>query len=103
MKSVIEKLAQIEQTAESIVEKAEERKREIEKEISEKRVKFDENLEQETQKKLQELRKDGEEKMNLRMEEEREKNAFYIARLKEEYGKNHKEYAEKLLQKILEV
>lgn len=103
MKKIIEKLAEIEQTAESIVRRAEERKREIEKEISEERVKFDENLEKETQKKIEEIRRSGEKKMDFCMEEEREKNASYIEHLKMDYEKNHEQYAKELLAKILEV
>ena len=103
MKVMIEKLAEIEETAESIVRKAEERKREIEKEISEERVRFDENLEKDTQKKIEEIKKSGEEKMNLCMEEERKKNVSYIERLKTDYEKNHTKYAKELLEKILEV
>ena len=45
MESVVEKLADIEMTAEAIVEHAEAQKKEIEKEIQRKRDQFDENLE----------------------------------------------------------
>ena len=49
MESVIEKLAEIETTAEAIVEHAEAQKGEIEKKIQTKRDRFDEQLEKETQ------------------------------------------------------
>ena len=52
MNSVIEKLAEVETTAETIVEHARQQKSEIERQIQEERDQFDRDLEEETQKKL---------------------------------------------------
>ena len=51
MNSVIEKLAEVETTAETIVEHARQQKSEIERQIQEERDQFDRDLEEETQKK----------------------------------------------------
>ena len=59
MDSVIDQLAEIEATAEAIVERAEQEKREIEKRIQAERDQFDKELEAKTQEKLSEIRKDG--------------------------------------------
>ena len=48
MNSVIEKLAEVEETAEAIVEHARQQKSEIEKQIQEERNQFDRDLEEET-------------------------------------------------------
>ena len=53
MNSVIEKLAEVETTAETIVEHARQQKSEIERQIQEERDQFDRDLEEETQKKLE--------------------------------------------------
>ena len=50
MNSVIEKLAEVEETAEAIVEHARQQKSEIEKQIQEERNQFDRDLEEETSK-----------------------------------------------------
>ena len=64
MEAVIEKLAEIEKTAEAIVEEAQAQKSEIEKEIQAKRDAFDQQLEEDTRKKLSEIRAEGEQKIN---------------------------------------
>ena len=56
MNSVIEKLAEVEETAEAIVEHARQQKSEIEKQIQEERNQFDRDLEEETQKKLEKIK-----------------------------------------------
>ena len=56
MNSVIEKLAEVETTAETIVEHARQQKSEIERQIQEERDQFDRNLEEETQKKLKKIK-----------------------------------------------
>lgn len=103
MKSVIEKLAEIEATAQAIVEHAEVRKRDVEKEVMLMRKEFDEKLEKETAEKLQKIREEREEKLNLKMEEERKKNTRVIEQLKEEFDANHTVYAKEILENILEV
>lgn len=103
MKAVIDKLAEIEATAQASVEHAETRKYEIEKEIMKKRKEFDETLENETLQQLQKLRHEREEKMRLKMEEESIKNSSYIEQLKDEFDKNHTIYAKEILKNILEV
>ena len=70
MEAVIEKLAEIEKTAEAIVEEAQAQKSEIEKEIQAKRDAFDQQLEEDTRKKLSEIRAEGEQKINALLEEE---------------------------------
>ena len=63
MESVVEKLADIEMTAEAIVEHAEAQKKEIEKEIQRKRDQFDENLESETQVQLDQIKAEADREM----------------------------------------
>ena len=103
MKSVIEKLADIEATAQAIVEHAEVRKHDVEKEVMLMRNEFDENLSKETEEKIQKIRAEREENLNLKMEEERKKNERFIEQMKEEFAKNHTVYAKEILKNILEV
>lgn len=103
MDAIMEKLAEIETTAEAIVERAEARKYEVEKEIQQKRDEFDQKLDEKTQAELARIRQDAEDKMNRIMEEQRLKNRTTIDNLKREYEENHTEYAKEILQCILEV
>ena len=103
MKSVIEKLAEIEATAQAIVEHAEIRKRDVEKEVMLMRTEFDERIAEETDEKLRKIRAEREENLNLKMEEERKKNERFIEQLKNEFAENHAIYAKEILEKILEV
>lgn len=103
MEAVIEKLAEIEKTAEAIVEGAQAQKSEIEKEIQAKRDAFDQQLEEDTRKKLSEIRAEGEQKINALLEEEREKNSYMIENLKKEFEGSHTTYAQAILKKVLEV
>ena len=103
MKSVIEKLAEIEATAQAIVEHAEVRKRDVEKEVMLMRREFDEKLAKETDEKLRKIRTEREENLNLKMEEERKKNERFIEQLKNEFSENHTAYAKEILKNILEV
>ena len=103
MISVIEKLAEIEKTAQAIVEHAEVRKHDVEKEIMHMRNEFDEKLEKDTSEKIHQIRKEREEKLHQKMEEERKKNSRVIEQLKEEFDKNHAVYAKEILKNILEV
>ncbi len=103
MKSVIERLAEIEKTAEAIVEHAEAQKFEVEKEIQAKRDEFDRQMEEKTLEKIGKIRAEGEAKMNQILENERNKNHVAIDHLKEEFAKNHTVYAQEILKRVLEV
>jgi hypothetical protein len=103
MKSVIEKLAEIEATAQAIVEHAEVRKHDVEMEVMQMRREFDEKLAKETDEKLQKIRAEREANLNLKMEEERKKNERFIEQLKNEFSENHTAYAKEILKNILEV
>ena len=76
MNSVIEKLAEVETTAETIVEHARQQKSEIERQI------------QEVEKVL---------------DRERKKNQTAIDALKQEYEENHEIYAEEIVRHMIEV
>lgn len=103
MKSVIEKLAEIEATAQAIVEHAEVRKRDAEKEVMLMRTEFDEKLLRETEEKIQKIRTEREENLKLKMDEERGRNERFIEQMKEEFERNHAVYAKEILENILEV
>ena len=97
MESIVEKLAEIEKTAESIVEHAQARKTEVEREIQAKRDDFDRELDAYTK-----IRTQAEAQMDQVLEEQRIQNRSEIERLNAEYEKNHTRYAREILKKITE-
>ena len=74
MNSVIEKLAEVEETAEAIVEHARQQKSEIEKQIQEERNQFDRDLEEETQKKLEKIKAKSQQEVEKVLDRERKKD-----------------------------
>lgn len=103
MDSVIEKLAEIEETAEAIVRHAQEQKAEIARELQIQRDEFDNETEARTRQRVEEIRRGNEEKMNTLLQEQRGKNSFAIENLKKDFEEYHAVYAEEILKKIIEV
>ena len=103
MDTVVKKLADIEETAEAIVEHAQAQKGEIEKKIQNQRDRFDAAIEDETRKQLEQIRKDADAKMERILKEQQEKNRSTIDNLKKEFEENHSAYAREILAHIVEV
>ena len=120
MNSVIEKLAEVEETAEAIVEHARQQKSdigkytrlsivsvyggsEIEKQIQEERNQFDRDLEEETQKKLEKIKAKSQQEVEKVLDRERKKDQKAIDDLKREYEENHDIYAEEIVRHMIEV
>lgn len=103
MDGMIKRLAEIEETAEAIVASAEEQKFEVEKEIQKKRDEFDRQLNEETARRLEEIRAEGQKKVDKALEEEYAKNHSAIDRLEADFAQHHAEYAEEILRHITEV
>lgn len=103
MSSMIERLSEIEETAEAIVEHAEEEKREIEKKIHAKRDAFDRELEIETREKVEQIRAEANSRMEQILEEQRQKNAATIEAMKRDFEEHHDVYAREILKHMIEV
>lgn len=103
MDSIVEKLSDIETTAEAIVDHAEAQKFNIEQQIQARRDKFDKDLEADTQKKLERIRAEATEKVDRILEAQRHKNKATIEALEKEYEENHTAYAQEILKRITEV
>ena len=89
MNSVIEKLAEVETTAETIVEHARQQKSEIERQIQEK--------------KLEKIKEKSQQEVEKVLDRERKKNQTAIDALKQEYEENHEIYAEEIVRHMIEV
>ena len=103
MNSIVNKLSDIESTAEAIVAHAEEQKPALEREIQDKRDAFDQKLEAETQKKLQAIRNELKKNTDKILEEQRLKNRSTIEALIQDFEVNHTKYAQQIVAQIIEV
>lgn len=103
MDSVIDQLAEIESTAEAIVDHAEQEKREIEKRIQMERNQFDQDLETKTQERLAAIRAEAQDKTDRILNEQRQKNHSMLDNLQKEYEENHEAYAREIVKHIIEV
>ena len=103
MDSIVEKLAEIEKTAEAIVEHAEAQKYEVERGIQAKRDAFDRELEESTRREVERIRTEAKEQMDQALEEQRLKNRSAIEDLTKEYEERHTWYARQILKNITEV
>ena len=103
MDTIIEKLSEIESTAEAIVAHAEAEKPAIEREIQDKRDLFDTTLEKETREKINDIRTKLKDEMDRVLEEQRKKNQAVIDALLTDFETNHTKYAKNILSHITEV
>lgn len=102
MEAVIRKLADIEITAEKIVDHAAAQKTEIEKRIHQETIDFDKKLEAETQAKIDVVRTEAQRELSELVVREKERHKSIIENLEQTYEKHHEEYAKEILEKIIE-
>lgn len=101
MEQILNKLSEIEITAHRIMEDADRTKAALTAEMEQECKKFDAGLEEETIRKIQELRSSLEQKKNSELEALRRSTEKALADLDSYYMKNHEKLAEELLDKLL--
>lgn len=103
MDPYIERLSEIEETAEAIVKNAELKKSALEKEMQEKRNNFDKELEASTEEKISMIRENLKNKMSQLLDSQADANQLHIQKLEKDYQENHSTYAQKIFEHIIEV
>ena len=99
MDSIINRLTEIEETASSIVEHAEEQKAVFD----EKRRRFDEELEEKTRARIQTIQSKLDKDTSEILDGQNGAGGKEIQALKEDYAERHTEYAKNILKRITEV
>ena len=99
MDHIVKKLSEIEHAAEAVVEHAELEKSELEERIQNERNQFDKQLEDHTQKELNDIHKGLNRQMDEILARQNRKNQTAIEELKKE---KHTAYAEKIVRRIIE-
>lgn len=102
MEQIFNKLSEIELTARRIMEDADRTKSALSAEMEQQCKAFDAELEQETNKKIQQLRSSLEEKKNAELAALRQSMETSLAELDTYYSRNSEKLSEELFHKLLE-
>lgn len=100
MDSIVNRLTEIENAAAAIVIHAKEQKKELEQEMRQKQVKFDEELKSETERRLSSVSKEAEQQISAEKERLNKNQDAKILMLKNEYEQNKEQYAREILKCI---
>ena len=103
MDSIVNKLTEIEDAASAIVAHAETQKEILDREYEEKRRVFDENLEKQTQTRINGIREELEKNTSVILDSQNGASTETIQALQKEYEERHTEYAHEILRRITEV
>ena len=103
MERIAEKLAEIEMTARSIVDGAQEQKHQMEMKMQKQRDTFDADMEKETNEKILKIQSDLATNMENLLKKQEEQNNNEIEVLKQDFKEHRSEYARQILERVIKV
>ena len=103
MERIAEKLSEIEMTARSIVDGAQEQKHQMEMQMQKKRDVFDADMEKETNEKILKIQSDLATNMENLLKKQEEQNNNEIEVLKQDFKEHRSEYARQILERVIKV
>ena len=103
METIAEKLSEIEMTARSIVDGAQEQKHQMEMKMQKQRDTFDADMEKETNEKILKIQSDLATNMEKLLKKQEEQNNNEIESLKQDFKEHHSEYAKQILNRVIKV
>ncbi len=103
MGRIAEKLSEIEMTARSIVDGAQEQKHQMEMKMQKQRDTFDADMEKETNEKILKIQSDLATNMENLLKKQEEQNNNEIEVLKQDFKEHHSEYARQILERVIKV
>ena len=103
METLAEKLSEIEMTARSIVDGAQEQKHQMEMKMQKQRDTFDADMEKETNEKILKIQSDLATNMENLLKKQEEQNNNEIEALKQDFKEHHSEYARQILERVIKV
>ena len=101
MDTVIKRISEIEQSAVAVMDDAAARKKAFAAEMEEKTRRFDQTADEETEKKLQSLRREMETRMNLELSGQKAEAEKQLAQMEKNYELHHESYVKKLFQELI--
>ena len=103
MERIAEKLSEIEMTARSIVDGAQEQKHQMEMKMQKQRDTFDADMEKETNEKILKIQSDLATNMENLLKKQEEQNNHEIEVLKQDFKEHRSEYARQILERVIKV
>lgn len=103
MERIAEKLSEIEMTARSIVDGAQEQKHQMEMKMQKQRDTFDADMEKETNGKILKIQSDLATNMENLLKKQEEQNNNEIEVLKQDFKEHRSEYARQILERVIKV
>ena len=103
MERIAEKLSEIEMTARSIVDGAQEQKHQMEMQMQKQRDTFDADMEKETNEKILKIQSDLATNMENLLKKQEEQNNNEIEVLKQDFKEHRSEYARQILERVIKV
>lgn len=103
METIAEKLSEIEMTARSIVDGAQEQKHQMEMKMQKQRDTFDADMEKETNEKILKIQSDLATNMENLLKKQEEQNNNEIEALKQDFKEHRSEYARQILERVIKV
>lgn len=103
MQTIAEKLSEIEMTARSIVDGAQEQQHQMEMKMQKQRDTFDADMEKETNEKILKIQSDLATNMENLLKKQEEQNNNEIESLKQDFKEHHSEYAKEILERVIKV
>lgn len=103
METIAEKLSEIEMTARSIVDGAQEQKHQMEMKMQKQRDTFDADMEKETNEKILKIQADLATNMENLLKKQEEQNNNEIEVLKQDFKEHRSEYARQILERVIKV
>ena len=101
MDTVIKRISEIEQSAVAVMDDAAARKKAFAAEMEEKTRRFDQTADEETEKKLQSLRREMETRMNLELSGQKAEAEKQLEQMEKNYELHHEAYVKKLFQELI--
>ena len=101
MDKVLDKLADIENTASGIMEEANKRKSQFAQEMDEKTRAFDQELEKETQNRIRQVQETMERDMNQKLKEQKERSDRLLLEMETNYKEHRKAHVEELFKEMI--
>ena len=103
MERIAEKLSEIEMTARSIVDGAQEQKHQMEMKMQKQRDTFDADMEKETNEKILKIQSDLATNMENLLKKQEEQNNNEREVLKQDFKEHRSEYARQILERVIKV
>ena len=103
MERIAEKLSEIEMTARSIVDGAQEQKHQMEMKMQKQRDTIDADMEKETNQKKLKIQSDLATNMENLLKKQEEQNNNEIEVLKQDFKEHRSEYARQILERVIKV